>query len=177
MGYQRERDEFIVKASAEGLSLPVIHKLLRYASTLQRLAVAQCNGDWPYENGTPERKVKACPNCEGLWVKSCFVASEEIYATPGSKWSDHAERFHARNTKERQIVKICPDCRTQEIVKALCGEAIYSLDSPLHHNPNRVTPVFGGDPRGAVLRLSTPNYPYSDNGANGYGLYVPARER
>ena len=48
MSYQRERDLFISLASKEGLDLHTIGKLLRYASTLQRLAVAQCNGDWPY---------------------------------------------------------------------------------------------------------------------------------
>src|SRR3990167_3145761 len=98
MSYQHERDEFIGRASKEGLDLPTIRKVLMYASALQRLAVAQCNGDWPY-NGDRDRPMvnefagdlvritwdklyTTCPKCDmsgvaksamspsdGLWVK------------------------------------------------------------------------------------------------------------
>jgi hypothetical protein len=70
MSYQKDRDEFIAVMTAEGMSLSLAQLLLRYGSTMQRLAVAQCNGDWPADNG--ERKVKTCPACEMNWVGSSF---------------------------------------------------------------------------------------------------------
>ena len=177
MSYQRERDAFIAKASSEGLDLATITKLLRYASTLQRLAVAQCNGDWPY-NGDRDRPLPrneateqhdklytVCPKCEASGVaKSAMrkpAACEEC-----------TDQKESRRFCKHQI---CPDCRTQELVTALlnlidpgckCG------------TEDKFKAVFGGDPRGAVLKLSTPNYPYDECGKNGArGLYVPARER
>ncbi len=68
MSYQTEREEFIVAMGKEGLPLDVTRRVLRYANTIQRLAVAVCNGDYPADNG--ERDVKACPVCERLWVPS-----------------------------------------------------------------------------------------------------------
>lgn len=71
MTYNQERDVFIVRASKEGLSLDMIKRLLRHATTLQRLAVAQCNGDWPADNG--ERRVTPCSRCEQQWVPTTLV--------------------------------------------------------------------------------------------------------
>jgi hypothetical protein len=69
MSYQKERDEFIgrfVSLTAPALgqypAICLARTLLHKASTLQRLAEAQCNGDWPYDNG--ERKTVVCPRCE-----------------------------------------------------------------------------------------------------------------
>lgn len=112
MSKQRDREEFLVTASKEGIPLETARKLLRHAATLDRLAVAMCNGDWPADNG--ERKVVECPKCESLWVKSSFRKG------------------------------MCPDCRTQELVQSIC-------------EPLKITPVFGGDPRGCVLKLKVPS--------------------
>src|SRR4030095_3013576 len=68
MSYQRERDDFLARMTREGLNLETTRLLLRSASTLHRLAEAQCNGDWPADNG--ERTVKACVRCEQQWVPS-----------------------------------------------------------------------------------------------------------
>ena len=158
MSYRKERDEFINRATLEGLELPVILKLLRYATTLQRLAEAQCNGDWPADNG--ERKVKPCPRCEAGFVPSVFRTSDKRVP----RGTNGAERYNAHNTKLECAVKVCPDCRTTELVSQLLPPEFKA-----HTN---------GDPRGAVLRLSTPGYPWDECGKNGaYGLYVPARER
>jgi hypothetical protein len=73
MSYQNERDQFIVHATRAGLSLDQTRGLLRHASTLQRLAVAQCNGDYPADNG--ERKVSECPICASLWVPATIKAA------------------------------------------------------------------------------------------------------
>jgi hypothetical protein len=68
MSYQRERDEFIATMAMAGVSTKEARRLLRWAATLDRLAVAQCNGDWPADNG--ERLVKPCPECELRWDPS-----------------------------------------------------------------------------------------------------------
>jgi len=52
--YYRDRDEFIVKMTKAGLDIEAIRALLRLATTIQRLAVAQCNGDYPADNGQRE---------------------------------------------------------------------------------------------------------------------------
>ncbi len=70
MSYQRERDRFIARAAQAGMPLSLCLTLLRHATTLQRLAVAQCNGDWPADNG--ERKTRVCPQCDSLWAPSSF---------------------------------------------------------------------------------------------------------
>lgn len=128
MSYQRDRDEFISIATQEGLSLDIALKLLRYATRLQRLAVAQCNGDWPADNG--ERKVEYCPDCESGFVKSSFVKG------------------------------ICPDCRAGQLVSELLA-------------PTEAKPILGGDPRGAVLKITVPSGRTNDWGRT--GIYVPAR--
>ena len=194
MSYQKERDEFISRATAEGLSLDTCRKLLRYATTLQRLAEAQCNGDWPY-NGDRDRPSTAltqitehpseethmvdtsrkarerhdarytvCPKCEASGVaKSAMRPSDGIWVKYGTN----------------PVIKICPDCRTQELVYALLSTTCPHCkpDEISVHYCSRVEPIFQGDPRGAVLKLATPGYPWSDDGRKGYGLYVPARVR
>lgn len=68
---QRDRDEFISIMTKEGVPLHVSRSLMRYAATLQRLSEAQCNGDWPADNG--ERKVIPCSVCGALWVPSTIT--------------------------------------------------------------------------------------------------------
>jgi len=71
MTYQTEREDFLIRCASEGLPVNVGRQLLSAASTLQRLAVAQCNGDYPADNG--ERKTRACPQCEGLWATAVML--------------------------------------------------------------------------------------------------------
>jgi hypothetical protein len=66
--YQRERDEFLTTMSRNGAALPLdtLRAILRASTTLQRLAVAQCNGDYPADNG--QRKTAVCTECESCWA-------------------------------------------------------------------------------------------------------------
>jgi hypothetical protein len=89
VSYQRERDDFIARMSREGLSIDSTRGLLRAATTLQRLAEAQCNGDWPADNG--ERKVVPCSRCDQMWVPSTLKGAP----------------------------KLCEDCRTEDRAKRL----------------------------------------------------------
>jgi hypothetical protein len=93
MSYQREREAFLVRAEKEGIPLDVARKVLRYSTTLTRLAVAQCNGDWPCDNG--ERKVFPCGKCEGLYVRSVLLM------------------------RDKYMGGLCPDCRAENNVRAL----------------------------------------------------------
>lgn len=67
MSYQKERDAFMAEVGPI-LGTQAARGLLRCATTLQRLAEAQCNGDWPCDNG--ERKVVPCPECASHYVPS-----------------------------------------------------------------------------------------------------------
>ena len=70
MTYQRERDEFLNIIQSEGMDYTTATRMLRYASTLNRLATAMCNGDWPADNG--ERKTVVCTQCGCGWARSSF---------------------------------------------------------------------------------------------------------
>jgi hypothetical protein len=94
MSYQAERDQFIATTARLGLPLPVATALLRAATTLQRLAVAQCNGDWPADNG--ERRVVQCARCERYWVPAvvlkggcadCRAEARAHAAVVGTGWT------------------------------------------------------------------------------------------
>lgn len=75
MSRQSDREQFIATMIQEGFTLDLARKLMRYAATLDRLAVARCNGDWPADNG--ERKVEACQSLvnrtlDGTGIKPQF---------------------------------------------------------------------------------------------------------
>jgi hypothetical protein len=121
------RESVIADLTRLGVTLDDARKFLRLGATLHRLAEAQCNGDWPCDNG--ERKVVECglrkpptngavdlrPGCGSLWVPSSLRKSRGY---------------------------LCPDCCATEDVKKLAAK--YGLVA-----------FVGGDPRGAVLSLAT----------------------
>lgn len=175
MTYQRDRDEFIAIAASEGLPLDVTTKLLRYASTLDRLAVAQCNGDYPY-NGDRDRpnayslpcaycsagNDSGCKQCNGsgkLWHRDeeADKRHDKRYTSCPQCEASGVRKSAMRTSTER--VKVCPDCRTAELVKAAL--------------PDGFTPIFSGDPRGCVLKLAVPSGKVNDWGKE--GICVPSR--
>ena len=103
MGYQRERDTFLATIGSE-LGIDFAQALLRYATTLDRLAVAQCNGDWPADNG--ERKVIACPLCEQSWAPSQITGQ--------GKGREH-------------YPKACLNCRTTARAVELVRDSAYQI--------------------------------------------------
>jgi hypothetical protein len=141
---RREREEFLVRMAKENIPLDVARTLLRYSATLTRLAEAQCNGDWPADNG--ERKVVPCSRCESLWVRSSMVKEKAQSAATRRAWG---------LTIQTPILKLmCKDCRTAELVTALV-------------TPYGIKPIFQGDPRGAVLKLALPSGYTDDMGREG----------
>lgn len=137
MSYQRERDQFLVQFALK-VDSPAIQqgpggvelarKLLRSATTLHRLAEAQCNGDWPFDNG--QRETVPCSRCEAGTAPAALRMVKIRYDLAGQSGQPHA--MPAELT--------CPDCRMQDQVrKALHGSGWL--------------PFFQGDPRGCVLWL------------------------
>lgn len=118
--------------------------LLRLSNQLDKLAVAQCNGDWPADNG--ERAIESCPECESGFVASSF--RRVPYLSEGNGGRVYYKRM-------------CPDCYAQHRVRKLC-------------EPLAIVPIFGGDPRGCVLKLKVPSGKTNDWGHE--GICVPARE-
>ena len=70
MNYQQERDEFLTLMAQEGLPLNVTRAILSKAATIQRLSEAECNGDYPCDNG--ERKVEFCTDCGSGYVRTAM---------------------------------------------------------------------------------------------------------
>ena len=141
MTRQREREEFIAVMVKEGVPLAVTRQVLRYSATLQRLAEAQCNGDYPADNG--ERKVVPCSRCEAQWVRSSLVRD---YKAPKIQ--------RPGESTARWVPLICKDCRTSDLVTAALA-------------PYGITPVFQGDPRGCVVKLKVPSGYTNDMGREG----------
>lgn len=150
MTFQTERDLFIL-AVVDGMTVTtepkhaayaVAKKLLRHAQTLHRLTVAQCNGDFPADNG--QRETVTCCRCESNW---------------------HPSVMRQERSKGHVGGPTCPDCRTQDAVRRLLTGTPFA-------------PVFGGDPRGAVLKLA-PVFASRDDIESGRArlLAVPVRVR
>ena len=116
---------------APTIGLDTATKLLRHATTLQRLAEAQCNGDWPADNG--ERKVIPCPLCESCWVPSQIQGGTFAQAA----WQAQQNPLVCMTAR---YPAACPDCRTTAAVNLLLAGTPYKA-------------VTQGDPRGYVLRL------------------------
>ena len=105
MSRQSDRDSLIAQLARElpDHSIFVVtdlaRRLMRAGTTLQRLAEAQCNGDWPADNG--ERVCQPCQVCESCWHPSVLLKA---------------------TIKGEKLSKVCPDCRTQARVTALLAE-------------------------------------------------------
>ena len=61
MSYQKEREEFIARASQAGLPIRTLRRVLADANTIQRCAELACSDEW-YCNVTQAR----CPECTDL---------------------------------------------------------------------------------------------------------------
>ena len=67
---QKDRDDFLIRMLQEGMTRATAMRMMCYATTLHRLADAQCNGDYPADNG--ERSVKTCAVCGMCWSPASF---------------------------------------------------------------------------------------------------------
>ena len=155
--YAREREDFLVTMQAEGMHPDIARRILRHANTIQRLSVAECNGDWPCDNG--ERAVKPCTRCEAGYVVSSMFRDHSAPKVQGPGES-----------RAWWIPLVCPNCRAQERITALCATARTTGEGGVVYC---FTPVFQGDPRGACVKLTVPSGKTDDWGRT--GVCVPTR--
>lgn len=161
--YQSEREDFIARMQAEGMPPEISRRILRHANTIQRLSAAECNGDYPCDNG--ERQVIACARCEAGYVPSVM--------TRGGRKPHPSERG------VYVVVLICPNCRAQDLIIGWCAKAsgayLTAYPNGVHAGNGIVPfrPVFQGDPRGACVKLRVPSGQTDD--AAQAGLCVPTR--
>jgi hypothetical protein len=119
----KDREQWLMNASRLGLNDYQARKLARLASTHNRLAEAECNGDYPCDNG--ERKVIWCDRCGSGYVRSATFASGNEPLT------GHDGPYSGR---------ICKSCRTEDLIRHFA--ALYQIGVE-----------FQGDPRGWTVTL------------------------
>lgn len=70
VSYSAWREAFAAEMVREGMSLDTARKIMRKGATLDRLAIAACNGDFPADNG--ERPTVVCSECACAWHRSAI---------------------------------------------------------------------------------------------------------
>lgn len=187
MTYQAEREAFLLQMQAEGMTPEIARRILRHANTIQRLSAAECNGDYPCDNG--ERKVEACSRCEAGYVRSSMVKDR------GSLKPSDVARGDIGD-----IPLICPNCHAQDLIARWCEKASprfilnnrraailkgnyataqeawdaaaqgsHAFDVESRH----FSALFQGDPRGACVKLLVPSGKTDDHARE--GICVPTR--
>lgn len=150
MSNRKWREQFLSDAGRYGIRYEDACKLMRFGTTLQRLAEAQCNGDYPYANGAPwtdvmsdERKARLLGECErcddpssvGTWVRARMVKGSKCEACKGKRGifqrnPDAVREQNATgevwrrcaNCNGRGHMLVCPDCRTTERALAFVAQ-------------------------------------------------------
>ncbi len=159
MNYQTERDQFIAQFARTFPDVPitVANAFLRLSTTLHRLAEAQCNGDWPCDNG--QRPVEFCKLCEGGYVKSAITGGPLARLA----WKQAHPESTVAGTRNDE--RACPDCRTTARAVELARVHI-----PTHKI------ITQGDPRGCVLFIYPGNVDRAEfDSGRTRGIAVPGR--
>lgn len=145
---KRWREQFIADMAREGQSIETARAFLRVGATLQRLAEAQCNGDWPADNG--ERKTVECDQCKSLWHPTVMrrLLTERLLMRKGGQARAIFEGLavvecHAPGFSSVRSALECPDCRATERAKRIV--------------PPGWAVEFQGDPRGCIITLKAPS--------------------
>ena len=125
---RQHRESFLMAATRMGLNDYQAKRITRLAATYDRLAEAECNGDWPCDNGV--REVIFCGRCGSGYVKSY------TYLSPRDALTDNRGEVIAETNG-----RICKSCRTKDNISALCEEYGIAVE-------------FQGDPRGWTVKLS-----------------------
>lgn len=164
MTYQTERENFLLAMQREGMAPDVARKILRYANTVQRCAAAECNGDWPYDNG--ERTVKPCARCQS----GCVPAALRSGLCPSCRAEDAITKLCGQS---------CGNCGRPSSCTwpTGCG-ACHWVDpieqTRLTRNAPVFVPHFQGDPRGCCVKIAVPSGK-SDAWGEPAAICVPTR--
>ena len=166
MSRQHDREQLVAQLTRElpALSLyqvcELARKLRRAGATLQRLAEAQCNGDWPYDGPWrgQDRQVRLCAECCLNWADSTVKACPAL----DTRTKDQRRLDRTLGRAAHGMPKFCQVCRTESTVTKLLAE--YGM-----------RPIFDGDPRGPVLKVIPPSYAERNAGKDEFnleGIYV-----
>lgn len=146
--YAVERDRFIIAMQAEGMAPEIARRILRHANTVRRLAVVSCNGvRSPRHFGIERGEGEAY---HGI----CKADYDSVHFLWSMDWRDVT----------------CPDClstRAERLIHEWCDKASDGDGGFMF------TPVFGGGPRGACVKLRVPSGRTDDGGRE--GMCVPTR--
>ena len=138
MSKQTERENFLLTMQSEGVPADVARLVLRHAASLHRLAELECSSE-AYDRD----RVK----CPGDYARGqCLCRDYGDYRDPHGT---HDDGIHG--TIPRGAVR-------QEKLQARVTKLLA---------PYKVTPVFNGDPRGAVVKLKVPSGRTDDWGRTG----------
>lgn len=140
----QDREEVIATLATEGVPLHVSRALLRAGATLHRLAELDCSSEWADRDRVPcpgLRDATACL-CEH-WRSKDGQRGCGCAVDAGDPGKHHPVR--RIDVKESQ---------TRRRVEKLCAA-------------HGLSPIFGGDPRGAVLFVKVPSGRTNDWGGRG----------
>jgi len=191
MSYQTERDEFIAKATAEGLPVYVVRTILARATTLQKISELSCSSE------AADRDRVKCPadpsRKYGRDECICDAPEGEHCDVPRIDVQEQRIRKELRKLVENRKIwrvvntwnggeggrKVCFITSNQdELMPWFHANTSFSMDEAIAHQGYLVEETgfkfnFQGDPRGAVVKLAVPSGAYDDLGKE--GLCVPAR--
>lgn len=148
MSYLSERDEFLQIMTLENIPLSVSKYLLRYATTLQRLAELSCSSQRANHDQV------RCPEASRVVTIRVNYGEETCLCRDAGTY-DAVTNTHGRIPRiDRKA------WQTERTVLSMCIR--YGL-----------VPKFGGDPRGNVLMIKVPSGWTNDWSRE--GICVPAR--
>ena len=156
MTKQRDRDEFMAIMATEGVPVDAARALIHAGAALHRIAELACSseaadrdrvpcpGEQPHAKDCGQRYARdaECP-CP---VGTCLCRD---YGSFQGDTDDNVTGDHG--TVPRYLVR---EARIEARVRALCER-------------HGLTPIFHGDPRGAVLKLRVPSGRTNDGGREG----------
>jgi hypothetical protein len=149
MSYRKERDQFIVRMTTEGLPLDITQSLLRAATTLQRLAELSCSS---------EAADRDRINCPRKTAEKLHYSTKRIEASVKL-----ARRFPCLCDRPTEGHETIPRIRLQE----------HRIEERLKATmPEGWMVDFQGDPRGYVLRVIPPSYAERNKGNDRHNLDI-----
>lgn len=155
MSKQRDREEFVSIMAKEGVNLTVARLLMRQATTLQRLAELECSSEAADRDRVPCPETGKGRPREGKTGRAEMCLCEHWRSQDGMRGCGCADPMNP--DQHHKVPRIAvKEAQTRRRVERLCSQ----------HTP-RLEPVFGGDPRGAVLKIKVPSGRTNDGGQEG----------